>query len=62
MSGMHDAAKEAMTALLAELPAEFSMYNPNEVRPRESFTVIKERNVRTVHQALWDLQEYLGMK
>jgi hypothetical protein len=63
MSGTHDSAVEAMTRLLAELPAEFS----DEPRVdnqyvRESFQVIKKRNVRTVHEALWELQQFLGMR
>lgn len=62
MSGAHDLAVEAMTALLAELPAEFTHDDPNSIEPREQFKVIKRRNVRAVHEALWDLQIHLGMK
>lgn len=56
-------AVESMKALLAELPAEFS----DEPRmahlyERESFQVIKRRNVRAVHRALWELQVFLGMQ
>lgn len=63
MSGMHDSAVQCMKALLAELPAEFSVDDP-AVLPcaREEFRVIKNRNVRAVHEALWELQEYLGMQ
>ena len=62
MSGIHDNAEQAMKALLAELPAEFSLDDPAELPcARESFKVIKNRNVRAVHEALWELQEYLGM-
>ena len=63
MSGAHDAAQQALTDLLAELPWEFSNEPPGygEQYPRESFKVIKRSNVRRVHQALWDLQEYLDV-
>jgi hypothetical protein len=61
MSGAHDAAVDAMTALLAELPAEFS-HEPTETsRLRREFKVVKRRNVRRVHNALWELQQHLGM-
>lgn len=62
MSGAHDNAVVALVTLLRELPAEFSDGPPDiKGEGRESFTVIKARNVRTVHQALWDLQEYFGL-
>jgi hypothetical protein len=63
MSGMHDSAVEAMTRLLAELPAEFSSApHRDTLHTRQSFQVIKKRNVRTVHEALWELQVFLGMQ
>lgn len=61
MSGAHDAAVEAMETLLAELPAEFSQAPTEESRLRREFKVIKRRNVRRVHNALWELQQHLGM-
>lgn len=63
MSGMHDNAVQCMTALLAELPVEFSTDNP-ETNPcrREQFQVIKNSNVKAVHEALWELQVFLGMQ
>lgn len=60
MSGRHDAAIVDLMTLLRELPAEFSE-RPGSVETRESFSVIKKRNVRTVHDALWGLQEYFGL-
>jgi hypothetical protein len=54
-------AKDALRRLLNELPMEFSMYEPGEGYTRDSFSVIKRRNVLTVHQALWDLQQYFGV-
>lgn len=63
MSGTHDSAVEAMTRLLAELPAEFSDEpKVSSLYTRQSFQVIKKRNVRTVHEALWELQQFLGMR
>lgn len=63
MSGAHDSAVEAMTRLLAELPAEFSEApQEDNLRTRQSFQVIKKRNVRTVHESLWELQQFLGMR
>lgn len=63
MSMRHDSAVEAMKRLLDELPAEFSRSDPAiEPSGRDSFFVIKNRNVRTVHRALWDLQVSLGMQ
>ena len=62
MSGAHDNAVQCMKSLLAELPAEFSMNPPGDGPTRDSFRVIKERNVRAVHEALWELQIFLGMQ
>lgn len=63
MSGAHDAAVEAMKALLWELPAEFSEGPPDiKGEGRDSFFVVKKSNVRKVHRALWDLQVHLGMQ
>ena len=50
-------AQEALKALLWELPAEFGS-DPDRVKTRESFHVIKGTNVRKVHKALWTLQRY----
>lgn len=62
MSGMHDNAVQCMKALLAELPAEFCK-NPNDFPvSRDEFRVIKSRNVRAVHESLWELQVFLGMQ
>lgn len=52
-------AEKALRALLMELPAEFS--GPVDEVGRESFSVIKRSNVRTVHEALLVLQHYLGV-
>lgn len=61
MSGVHDNAVEALKALLWELPAEFSQ-PPGEVSDsRDNFMVIKKSNVRKVHRALWELQEYFDI-
>jgi hypothetical protein len=60
MSGVHDNAVEALQNLLAELPAEFSS-DPEETEPRSQFSVIKKRNVKTVHRSLWELQNYFGL-
>lgn len=65
MSGVHDSAVEAMSRLLAELPAEFSSEPPSREDwelTRNEFRVIKRSNVRTVHEALWELQQFLGMR
>jgi hypothetical protein len=61
---MHkDDAAQCLKALLAELPAEFSMSPPDpKGEGRESFQVIKKRNVRSVHGALWELQIYFGLQ
>lgn len=62
MSGQHDAVVEAVKLMLGELPMEFSMGPPDvKGEGRSSFTVIKKRNVRRVHEGLWAIQEYLGM-
>lgn len=63
MSGAHDNAVDAMNRLLDELPFEFSNDDP-EFNPcqRREFRVIKQRNVRAVHEALWELQIHLGMQ
>lgn len=60
MSGAHDAAMDALKDLLWQLPAEFSA-GPPHGPSRPNFRVLKSSNVRKVHQALWDLQEYFGM-
>lgn len=52
---------ESLERLLAELPAEFGE-DPSDTIPRKEFRVIKQRNVRAVHEALWELQQYFGMK
>lgn len=65
MSMAHDKAVEALKALLWELPAEFSHVNPFEQdisERRNGFRVIGRHNVGKVHRALWELQEYFGMK
>jgi hypothetical protein len=54
-------ARDALTRLLAELPSEFANPRNGAHRSRERFEVIKERNVGTVHDALWDLQEAVGL-
>ena len=54
-------AMQCLEALLAELPAEFSRH-PGTAESRGSFRVIKESNVRRVHEALWGLQVYFGMQ
>lgn len=52
-------AMKALEDLLWELPAEFR--EPVGEDSRESFSVIKRSNVRKVHKALLELQEYFGM-
>jgi len=54
-------ALQCLEALLAELPAEFSR-QPDTAESRGSFRVIKESNVRRVHEALWGLQVYFGLQ
>jgi len=64
MSEAHDNAVQCMKALLAELPAEFSCTDPETIDRmdhRPEFRVIKRSNVRAVHEALWELQKFLGM-
>jgi hypothetical protein len=61
MSGANDVAVDALKALLWEFPAEFSLPRNGAHRSREQFSVIKESNVDKVHDALWTLQEYLGV-
>lgn len=63
MSMAHDAAVDALKELLAELPLEFSAYNP-ETNPvnRGEFRVVKQSNCRKVHRALWELQVYFGLQ
>ncbi len=58
----HEMAIEALEDLLAELPAEFSFFPPDEIEPRNEFRVIKQSNVRAVHEALWQLQLYFGLQ
>ena len=54
-----DKADRALRDLLRELPAEFSEGPPDtHGYGRSQFFVIKQGNVRRVHQALWELQEY----
>lgn len=58
-----DRADRALKALLRELPAEFSQGPPDtHGHGRHQFMVIKQRNVRTVHEALWELQKYVQGK
>lgn len=52
-------AYEAFQNLLAELPAEFCYDEPDISRCRESFAVIKKRNVMSVWTALHTIGEYL---
>lgn len=54
-------AVEALKALLWELPAEFGTDPEECVWARSEFSVLKKSNVRKVHEALWDLQQYFGM-
>lgn len=63
MSMANDKAEDALRALLAELPYEFSADDP-EFLPcqRRSFQVVKPSNVRRVHEALWELQIYFGLQ
>lgn len=65
MSMAHDKAVDALKALLWELPAEFGDPPPppsiGNVGYRDSFKVVKRSNVRKVHEALWELQEYFGL-
>lgn len=51
-------AKAALKALLWELPAEFS--GPVGGFTRHEFKVIKQSNVRKVHESLHELIEYFG--
>lgn len=60
MSMAHDNATDALRALLWELPAEFCD-DPAITPTRSEFRVIKASNVRKVHEALWELQEYFGL-
>lgn len=53
----YEEAREAFYALLWELPAEFSEA-PDPERVRESFSVIKSRNVLTVWESLDTLRRY----
>jgi hypothetical protein len=57
----YDKAVDALKALLLELPAEFDMNPADSTSTRTQFRVIKARNVRKVHEALWELQEYFGL-
>lgn len=57
-----DEAAFCLEALLAELPAEFSTTQPADTVERDRFMVIKSRNVRSVHEALWELQIYFGLQ
>lgn len=50
-------AAQALRAVLAELPMEFSEA-PGQGRRRERFTVIHRRNVLAVHEGLGLLQQY----
>ncbi len=61
MSMRQDLAIDALKALLGELPYEFTL-PPGSVNTREGFKVIKRNNVRTIHEALWELQLYFGLQ
>jgi len=50
-------AREALEALLWELPYEFGTDPDNDWTP-DQFRVIMRKNVRKVHKALWTLQRY----
>ena len=54
-----ESAEHALRDLLWELPMEF--LETDTQRTRESFHVIKKRNVRNVHVALIELQRYFGL-
>ena len=58
----YDRARRALTDALWELPAEFSREHPDESEPRYQFMVIKKSNVRKVHRALWELQQYFDLQ
>jgi len=64
MSMAHDRAEEAVEAILAELPVwmgeDPDLFEPMDY-PRE-VEVKTRKNIRKVHQALWELKEYLGME
>lgn len=62
MSMRHDNAEEALKTLLLELPYEFSHVHPESAEHRRQFQVIKRSNVRRVHEALWELQQYFGLQ
>lgn len=57
-----DAARQTMQALLAELPSEFSSPPGSRSSMRTQFSVVTRSNVKAVHEALWELQVYLGMQ
>lgn len=62
MSMAHDNAQEALEALLDELPWFFSEDpKDHENLAMTEFRVIKKSNIRKVHRALWELQEYLDV-
>lgn len=57
-----DRADRALRDLLWELPAEFSRDPDETPHTRHQFMVIKQSNVRKVHEALWELQKYIQGK
>ena len=54
-------AREALKALLWELPAEFDSPRDRSQGSRQQFSVVKKSSVRRVHDALWTLQEYFEL-
>lgn len=51
-------ANDALERLHNELPALF-LGNPDNGTPLQEFRVVKQRNVRSVHRALWELRQAL---
>lgn len=62
MDVAREEAKQALRDLLLELPYELGSAPETVLWPRNRIEVIKERNVRTVHKALWVLQNYFGLE
>ena len=54
-------ARDALRALLWELPSEFAHADPDRYEPLPQFSVIKKSNVRKVHRALYTLRRYFGV-
>lgn len=55
-------AKAALKEILWELPFDLSQPpHENPMDERTSFWVHKRSNVRSIHKALWELQQFFGI-